>query len=236
MSSVDSEPGALDGLLLECLPFVLKAETRRGGDEVRLRSFNDEAFFRQGMSIPRRLGRMVEAASGGQLAVRAASSALADKGGIGALVGEVYFVRCSPEVPDDEPVTVPTDDMILFVINRYRKLLTVNARIQPLEAIEAELVRQATERDALREAERISGENARLRQEETSAELARMVERIEQLLEHSDSVEAAKRWRSMQSRLNVHHGVITLPDLLDLCHMLGTDLATLATPSSVLTE
>ena len=172
MSSVDNEPGALDGLLLECLPFVLKAETRRGGDEVRLRSFNEEAFFRQGMSIPRRLGRMVEAASGGQLTVRAASSALADKGGIGALVGEVYFVRCSPEVPDDEPVTVPTDDMILFVINRHRKLLTVNARIQPLEAIEAELVRQATERDALREAERISGENARLRQEETSAELA----------------------------------------------------------------
>jgi hypothetical protein len=223
MSSLDNEPEALTDTLQECLTAVLTANGRER-DEVKLERFNEEAFIRQTGRIPGLLAELVEEASNGTYTVRHANSAIAH--GKTALNGELYFVRCLAGVQDEE-VTHPTDDMVLFVINRHTKRLFVNVPMQSQEHIDAELARREEERLALREAERIRAQNAATRRIETEAELAQLISAIEWYVQTSESKEARDKWGRMNARSSQYHGVITLPDLLELCHLLGINLATL---------
>lgn len=232
MSSVDNEPAALNGILQGCLGPVLAAKNH-SRDEVKLERFNEEAFVRQSNLIPKRLAELVEEASGGSYTIRAANSAVADYGM--ALNGESYFVRCASDTPEGE-VTHPTPDMVLFVINRYTKRLLINVPMRSQDDIDAKITRREEQRVAEREAERIKAENARVRHVATEAEFTQLVAAIQWHVDNSSSTEAKEQWDRMNSRHSAYHGAITLPDLLNLCHLLGTNLAMLVITSPATAE
>lgn len=232
MSSVDNEPRALSGIVNGCLQPVLDANTRVR-DDVRLEHFNEEAFIRQSNRIPERLAEMVEEASGGSYTVRAANSAVADQGTV--FNGESYFVRCASDTREGE-VTHPTPDMVLFIINRYTKRLLINVPMKSQDDIDAEITRREQQRIADRETERIKAEDAAVRRAATEAENAQLMAAIEWHVEQSDNRDAKEKWKRMNSRHSAYHGAIVLPDLLDLCHLLGTNLAMLVITSPATAE
>ena len=123
--------------------------------------------------------------------------------------------------------------MVLFIINGHTKRLFVNVPMRSQDDIDAEIERRRQQFLADREAERVRAENALVRREETQAEFDKLVSAIEWYVEKTESTEAKRKWQNMNSRHSQHHGAITLPDLLELCHLLGIDLATLVILSPI---
>lgn len=232
MSSVDDEPRAIAGILEGCLEHVLNANGR-GREDVQLGSFNEEGFFRQSNRIPLLLAEQVEERSGGTHTVRPANSAIADFGT--PFSGEANFVRCASDTPEGE-VTHPTPDMVLFVINGHTKRLYINVPVRSQDLIDAELTRRQENILATRAAEQTLREEARARREAVDAEHAQLIAAMNQCVQESEDKKVADKWSLMTSRHSTHRGEITVLDLMVLCHMMGTTLATVVSTSLATAE